>query len=40
MQWGFTMSGHNIQGIILQKDSVVIKFDIKIETTGGVIWCG
>ncbi len=40
MQRGFTMTGDNTQGIILQKGSTMIKFDIKIETPGGVIWCG
>ncbi len=37
---GFTMTGDITWGIILQKGSTVIKFDIKIETPGGVIWCG
>ncbi len=40
MQRGFTMTGDDTRGIILQKGSTVIKFDIKIETPGGVIWCG
>ncbi len=40
LQCGFTMIGDDTWGIILQKGSIVIKFDNKIETPGGVIWCG
>ncbi len=40
MQSGFNMTGDNTQGIILQKGSTVIKFDIRIQTPGDVIWCG
>ncbi len=34
------MTGDDARGIVLQKGSTMIKFDIKIETPGGVIWCG
>ncbi len=32
-------SNFNLASIVLQKGSTVIKFNIKIETPGGVIWC-
>ncbi len=40
LKQGFTMSREITQGIILQKDNMVIEFDIKIETPCGVLRCG
>jgi hypothetical protein len=39
MKEGHKTSGSKKDGITLQKGSQVIKFDIKVETPKGVLWC-
>jgi hypothetical protein len=39
MEEGHKISGNKKDDITLQKRSQVIKFDIKVETPRGVLWC-
>jgi hypothetical protein len=39
MEEGHKISGNKNDGITLQKGSRVIKFDIKVKTPKGVLWC-
>ncbi len=40
MMQGFIILGDDTKGIILWIGTVSIKFDTKIDTLGGDIWCG
>jgi hypothetical protein len=39
MEEGHKISGNKKDGITLQKGAQVMKFDIKVETLKGVLWC-
>ena len=39
MEEGCKIAGNKKDGITLQKGSQVIKFDIKVKTPKGVLWC-
>jgi hypothetical protein len=39
MEHGWTLGGSKEAGIWLQKDSFTLRFDIRLDTLEGVVWC-